>query len=130
MTAPTTSSTSRRGSLAFWVIFTLFAAYAVCFIFRTSFVVAGERYFSLFDDAMVSMRYARNLARGDGLYAIGNGVQASGGGYYLDSGKLHQGFYDEWDFHHFMSQALASLLLFHVLDDEPNRRRHIAWGVG
>jgi hypothetical protein len=37
------------------------------FIFRTSFVVAGERYFVLFEDAMISMRYARNLARGYGL---------------------------------------------------------------
>jgi len=41
--------------------------YAFVFIYRTSFVIAGERYFSLFDDAMVSMRYARNLASGYGL---------------------------------------------------------------
>jgi hypothetical protein len=37
------------------------------FIARTMFVVDGERYFTLFDDAMISMRYARNLANGDGL---------------------------------------------------------------
>jgi hypothetical protein len=44
-----------------------FLAYAAAFIYRTSFVIDGERYFSLFDDAMVSMRYARNLADGYGL---------------------------------------------------------------
>lgn len=37
------------------------------FIARASFVIDGQRYFSLFDDAMVSMRYARNLAEGYGL---------------------------------------------------------------
>lgn len=37
------------------------------FILRTSFVIHGERYFTLVDDAMVSMRYARNLAWGHGL---------------------------------------------------------------
>jgi len=37
------------------------------FIGRTSFVANGELYFSLFDDAMISMRYARNLAMGYGL---------------------------------------------------------------
>jgi len=44
-----------------------FLAYAALFIYRTSFVVGGERYFSLFDDAMVSMRYARNFVHGYGL---------------------------------------------------------------
>lgn len=37
------------------------------FIARSAFAVSGQRYFSLFDDAMVSMRYARNLAEGHGL---------------------------------------------------------------
>ncbi len=41
-------------------------AYAV-FIWRSSFVVRGHRAFSLFDDAMISMAYARNLAQGHGL---------------------------------------------------------------
>ncbi len=40
--------------------------YAV-FIFRTSFVALGQRWFVLFEDAMISMRYARNFASGDGL---------------------------------------------------------------
>lgn len=37
------------------------------FIWRTSFVVGGTRYFVLFEDAMISMRYARNFATGNGL---------------------------------------------------------------
>jgi hypothetical protein len=40
--------------------------YAV-FIFRTSFNALGTRFFVLFEDAMISMRYARNLAEGNGL---------------------------------------------------------------
>ena len=37
------------------------------YIWRNSFLVAGERFFSLFDDAMIAMRYAKNLADGHGL---------------------------------------------------------------
>ena len=53
-----------------------FLLYASFFIYRTSFDVGGERYFSLFDDAMISMRYARNLAHGLGL---GRGTPAGPG---------------------------------------------------
>lgn len=45
----------------------LFGVYAGFFIYNSSFSIEGQRYFSLFDDAMVSMRYAKNLARGEGL---------------------------------------------------------------
>jgi hypothetical protein len=46
----------------------LFAIWSALFIYRSSFVgLDGNRYFSLFDDAMVSMRYAWNLAHGHGL---------------------------------------------------------------
>jgi hypothetical protein len=41
--------------------------YSVGFIARTSFVVEGHRYFCLFDDAMISMRYAINWADGYGF---------------------------------------------------------------
>ena len=44
-----------------------YAAYACVFIYKTSFVIGGIRHFSLFDDAMVSMRYAKNFAGGFGL---------------------------------------------------------------
>lgn len=40
--------------------------YGLLFVWNTSFVVDGVRYFSLFDDAMISMRYAENLAHGFG----------------------------------------------------------------
>ena len=40
--------------------------YAV-FIWRTAFDIAGHTYFTLVDDAMVSMRYAQHLAQGFGL---------------------------------------------------------------
>ena len=42
------------------------SCYAI-FIWRARFVVDGVTHFTLFDDAMVSMRYARNLAEGHGL---------------------------------------------------------------
>lgn len=46
----------------------LYALWAVVFIYRSSFIaINGERYFSLMDDAMISMRYAWNLAHGHGL---------------------------------------------------------------
>ena len=39
----------------------------LAFIWKNSFVIGGVRFFSLFDDAMIAMRYARNLADGFGL---------------------------------------------------------------
>ena len=42
-------------------------AFYVVFIARASFTVGSSRVFTLFDDAMISMRYARNLATGAGL---------------------------------------------------------------
>jgi peptidoglycan/LPS O-acetylase OafA/YrhL len=73
--APETETATRAGSLAqtlasnrarLGVVAAALAFYAV-FIFRTSFVVGGTRYFVLFEDAMISMRYARHLAGGHGL---------------------------------------------------------------
>jgi hypothetical protein len=42
-------------------------AFYVVFIARASFVAHGQVTYSLFDDAMISMTYARNLASGYGL---------------------------------------------------------------
>ena len=42
-------------------------AFHVAFIAHASFEVDGERFYSLFDDAMISLTYARNLAEGHGL---------------------------------------------------------------
>ncbi len=55
------------GNLVFGVILLAYAVYAAVFIFKSSFLVGDERYFVLFDDAMISMRYAKNLADGFGL---------------------------------------------------------------
>ncbi len=52
--------------------------YASVFIYQTSFIVNGERYFSLFDDAMIAMRYARNLAEGHGLVWNPGGERVEG----------------------------------------------------
>ena len=53
------------------VILALAAGYAVwagLFILQSSYVaIDGQRYFGLFDDAMISMRYAWNFAHGLGL---------------------------------------------------------------
>jgi len=43
------------------------ALFYLVFIFRTAFPVGGQTWFTLVDDAMISMRYARNLAQGHGL---------------------------------------------------------------
>lgn len=67
-------SRSREGVVAalssmkarMWIGATALAFYAL-FIMRTSFTVDGRRYFVLFEDAMISMRYARHLAAGHGL---------------------------------------------------------------
>lgn len=57
---------TRGPRIAFALILLLFILYAGGFVLRTSFVVGGLRYFCLFDDAMISMRYARNLVDGYG----------------------------------------------------------------
>lgn len=44
-----------------------FFIYAALFIYKSSFTIEGVRYFSLFDDDMISMRYAANLAHHNGL---------------------------------------------------------------
>jgi hypothetical protein len=49
------------------IVALLLGLYSIGFIAGTSFVVEGQRYFCLFDDAMISMRYADNWANGNGL---------------------------------------------------------------
>lgn len=53
------------------------ALYAI-FIARTLFLVNGVLYATLFDDAMISMRYARNLAGGAGLVWNPGGERVQG----------------------------------------------------
>ena len=63
---------------AFFIILAAYIIYAGIFIFRTSFVIDGERYYSLFDDAMISMRYAKNLSDGHGLVWNPGGERVEG----------------------------------------------------
>lgn len=58
---------AKKNNKLFILILVVYALYAAAYIYRTSFVFDGQRYFALFDDAMISMRYARNLAQGEGL---------------------------------------------------------------
>ena len=53
-------------------------AYALLFIWNTSYVIDGQRYFSLLDDAMISMRYAANYAAGNGPYFNADGANVEG----------------------------------------------------
>jgi hypothetical protein len=70
-----------RAGAGRWGLAALLAALAVWggwFIFRTSFVVDGRRVFCLFDDAMISMTYARNLVEGYGLNWARQGAPVEG----------------------------------------------------
>ncbi len=58
---------NRRELVALIAVALAFVAYSLVTIARTTFVYEGTRYFTLFDDEMIGMRYARNLVRGDGL---------------------------------------------------------------
>ena len=57
-----------RQTVVIAVIAIGFVAWSASFIYRSSFVaIDGRRYFCLFDDAMISMRYAWNFSHGLGL---------------------------------------------------------------
>ena len=59
-------------------IIVIYAEYCLLFIWNTSFVIHGERFFSLLDDAMISMRYAKNFAGGYGLIWNPGGERVEG----------------------------------------------------
>ena len=67
-----------RGEVGLVILGLAFCVYAVLFIQRTSFVLEGQRHFCLFDDMMVSMRYARNLVEGHGLVWNPGGARVEG----------------------------------------------------
>jgi hypothetical protein len=56
-----------RRQVAFGLVVAAYAVYVFALFWRSSAVIDGERYFSLGDDAMISMRYARNFVHGHGL---------------------------------------------------------------
>lgn len=63
-------------NLLFDLLLLGFAYYAWRYVLASSFVIDGTRYYVLFDDAMISMRYAYNLAHGNGLvWNIGQRVE-------------------------------------------------------
>ncbi len=64
---PMVSRRYRAVWLAVLVLCVWQAAWGAGFVYRSSVVVDGDRYFVLFDDAMISMRYAKNWAHGEGL---------------------------------------------------------------
>jgi hypothetical protein len=70
--------TERTARLVVLSISSLFVLWGLCYIYRTSAVVAGSRMFLLWDDGMISMRYARNLAEGDGLTWNGDAEKVQG----------------------------------------------------
>jgi len=82
MATQTTQTTGvPRAGNGKWILPSLAAAwsaYAAAFIWRTSFVVAGRRWFCLIDDEMISMTYARNLVEGHGLVWNAGGERVEG----------------------------------------------------
>jgi hypothetical protein len=65
-------------SRAAWWGLAASAAFSAVFIARTSVVVRGRTWWPLFDDAMISMTYGRNLANGDGLVWTPEGERVEG----------------------------------------------------
>lgn len=54
----------------------LAVSFYIYFIHNTSFIYNGIRYFTLFDDSMIPMRYAKNLADGHGfVYNTGEYIE-------------------------------------------------------
>lgn len=51
----------------FLLVTLAYVVWAGLFIHNTSFVIDGVRYYCLFDDAMISMRYAENWVNGKGI---------------------------------------------------------------
>jgi arabinofuranosyltransferase len=56
-----------RANSGLWLLLAGVVLWSGWFIFRSSFEAGGKRVFCLFDDAMISMTYARNVLEGHGL---------------------------------------------------------------
>jgi len=67
-----------RRPLGLFALLAALAAWGGWLIWRTSLVIDGRRVFSLFDDAMISMTYARNLLDGFGLNWARQGAPVEG----------------------------------------------------
>jgi hypothetical protein len=64
---PKLVTANRRATIAVVLLISVQFAWGAQYIFRTSFVHSDQRVFTLWDDAMISMQYARNLREGSGL---------------------------------------------------------------
>lgn len=64
--------------ITFLLLLLVFAVYGWAFIQRTVVYVNGTPMHALFDDAMISMQYAKNLAHGDGLVWNAGGERVEG----------------------------------------------------
>ena len=73
-----TSRPARIEQYGLLVVIVGLLAFSSAFIARSSFTIGGERAFSLFDDAMISMTYARNFAGGYGLVWNADGPRVEG----------------------------------------------------
>jgi hypothetical protein len=71
-------NSKRIYQLLFVVLLISYVVYGWAFIQRTSIDFNGERIHALFDDAMISMQYAKNLAHGDGLVWNAGGEKIEG----------------------------------------------------
>jgi len=60
------------------ILLALLVAWGAWFIARTSYTIDGQRTFCLFDDAMISMTYARNWVEGHGLVWARHGGPVEG----------------------------------------------------
>jgi hypothetical protein len=59
---------SKKYNNLFWILLAAYAIFGLLMVWRSSFIaIDGKRYFVLYDDAMISMRYANNLLQGNGL---------------------------------------------------------------
>jgi hypothetical protein len=71
-------SSRSRSSPALLAVLVLLSAWGGRFIWFTTVDVSGQRFFCLFDDAMISMAYARNFVEGFGLNWARKGAPVEG----------------------------------------------------
>jgi hypothetical protein len=69
---PRAFASRRPAALLFSILFLALMAFGGLYVQRTSFVVNGQRVYTLWDDAMISMQYARNLREGGTRAASGS----------------------------------------------------------
>lgn len=59
---------SKKYNRLFWILLACYGLFGLFMVWRSSFIaVDGRRYFVLYDDAMISMRYANNFLQNLGL---------------------------------------------------------------